>query len=1045
MARSQLYITNIGSGPYVRTCTAVTDASARDINFLSVIGGTTSVKKFAADLNRSGDNLSIETCGHFRTVSKGYDVYLSKDPGSQYSHAIFCRKDHVEQTHSGDEELFATIYLKKHFNYTSDILSSTDDLTDLYDALYAKLYNNLSAPLLREWMPYVLNQFVIHGDCRLLRVHNCSDSPFCAIALDICTSDLYDYLQRGIRESEIFIVPGENTSETMQEVTGLDSYLAAFRDTLARRIQSAFRPEFVPGVDKYDERLETLCGWSEYQGLNPYPAQRDVLQAIHNKLSHDDVVLLKGEMGTGKTILGSFSSFLANKKGCTNIVLAPSYLKNKWMQEIKQYVPFAEVVCIESLEDLQAVEAKVKDKTRRNHLFLIMSNETAKMSYYERPCAVYGIKTKPHTVFDENIGQYRKSLIFDQHVYRCPVCGQIINKKIETGRGRYKTTEYVPVTDEEFSSKRIGLTDYCHNTIKVWNDKTGVYDERECGAKLWTVYNKDDRAHDWVNLSGRVGWIQRRLIPKKIEALTAKEKLNEVESSQLVTLTNKQAELNNDNFIIRAPRLYSIAKYIRKYWAGMVDFFIADEIHNFKAKDSAQGQAFGHLLRSARKSILLTGTLLNGKASSIFYILFRAFPRMMLKAGYSYDDCTLFWTTYGVSKTETSRQITSSGSVKDTNKSPKELPGISPLVFTKFLLESAVFLNMRDISDGLPGYTEHPVPVDMSYAMRMHFDEVNNDLRSMLTPFALRRNHDVSGAQVMSQVINTMLLWPDCPYDNPPIKSKEGTVVYNVPSYHDLTYAKEEEMMRIIDEHIAAGEHVLVYYHFTKRTDLGRRLVERIQSHGYQATELQTDTGKTENRSAWIDEQVENGLQVLVCNPKLVENGLDLLPFTTIIWFQTGYELNTLRQASRRSWRLNQTNDVNVYYLYYKDCPQQDAMSLMATKLQAALAIEGEFSEEGLSAMSNNEDVLTQIASSVVEGISRTVDATIFTKITASQAREASEALRAKAEARHTNSAQLKGLPITVNKKHHDAVASSVEMEILRNFYRGIDTLGLSA
>ena len=35
----------------------------------------------------------------------------------------------------------------------------------------------------------------------------------------------------------------------------------------------------------------------------------------------------------------------------------------------------------------------------------------------------------------------------------------------------------------------------------------------------------------------------------------------------------------------------------------------------------------------------------------------------------------------------------------------------------------------------------------------------------------------------------------------------------------------------------------------------------------------------------------------------------------------------------------------------------------MATKLQASMAIEGKFSEEGLNAMSNNEDLLTQIAS----------------------------------------------------------------------------------
>ena len=726
--------------------------------------------------------------------------------------------------------------------------------------------------------------------------------------------------------------------------------------------------------------------------------------------------------------------------------MAPSYLKNKWIQEIKQFVPFAEVVCVESLEQLQALESKVKNKKRRNHLFIIMSNETAKMSYSERPCAVYGYQTRDHKYFDDDTGEYKHTLVFDKHVYRCPVCGQVITKKIEAGSGRNKTIEYIPVTDEDFSSKKIGLTDYCHNKIKVWNDKTGAYEDKGCGAKLWTAYNRDDRNHGWVNLAGNVGWIQRKVIPSKIQNLMAKDELNEQESAALVKLTEKQTALDDGSFIVRAPRLYSIAKYIRKYWKGMIDFFIADEIHNFAAKDSAQGQAFGHLLRASKKSILLTGTLLNGKASSIFYILFRAFPRLMLKAGYSYDDCNLFWGTYGVSKTVTNRHITASGVVReDRSGSVKELPGISPLVFTKFLLESAVFLNMRDISDGLPGYSEHPVPVDMDPRMRAHFDEVNQDLREMLTPFALRRNHDVNGSKVMSQIVNTMMVWPDCPYDNPPIKSKEGTVVYNVPSYHDLDYTKEEEMMRIIDEKIANGEHVLVYYYYTNRTDLGRRLVDRIRSNGYRATELKRNTSKSENRSAWIDEQVEKGLQVLVCNPKLVENGLDLLPFTTIIWFQTGYELNTLRQASRRSWRLNQTKDVNVYYLYYSDCPQQDAMSLMATKLQAALAIEGEFSEEGLTAMSNNEDVLTQIASSVVQGISMTVDATIFTKVTASEVRETNEALRLKAENRHIGTAKLKGLPVTINKKHHDAAVSSTEMEIIKNFYRGIDSLGISA
>ena len=85
-----------------------------------------------------------------------------------------------------------------------------------------------------------------------------------------------------------------------------------------------------------------------------------------------------------------------------------------------------------------------------------------------------------------------------------------------------------------------------------------------------------------------------------------------------------------------------------------------------------------------------------------------------------------------------------------------------------------------------------------------------------------------------------------------------------------------------------------------------------------------------------------------------------------------------MRQASRRSWRLSQTKDIQVYFFYYHGTIQEQAMALMATKLQAAQTIEGNFSEEGLKAMSNNEDILTQIANNVVNDIKQVVDMEAF-------------------------------------------------------------------
>ena len=92
--------------------------------------------------------------------------------------------------------------------------------------------------------------------------------------------------------------------------------------------------------------------------------------------------------------------------------------------------------------------------------------------------------------------------------------------------------------------------------------------------------------------------------------------------------------------------------------------------------------------------------------------------------------------------------------------------------------------------------------------------------------------------------------------------------------------------------------------------------------------------------------------------------------FPSLIFYETGYDLFTLRQASRRSWRIGQKHPCRVYYLYYQETMQARAMELMARKLDASLALEGQFSAEGLAAMSAESGSLTmELAKSLVENI----------------------------------------------------------------------------
>ena len=128
-------------------------------------------------------------------------------------------------------------------------------------------------------------------------------------------------------------------------------------------------------------------------------------------------------------------------------------------------------------------------------------------------------------------------------------------------------------------------------------------------------------------------------------------------------------------------------------------------------------------------------------------------------------------------------------------------------------------------------------------------------------------------------------------------------------------------------------------------------------------------------REEWVQKRLAAGLQVLITNPSLVETGLDLNAFTTLIFYSMGYKLFTLRQASRRSWRINQTAPrVEVYLLYYKDTMQHKAMKLMASKLAVAGIIEGNFTEEGLAAMSDVQDMTSQMAKELMLGIRDNVE-----------------------------------------------------------------------
>src|SRR3546814_1772782 len=100
-----------------------------------------------------------------------------------------------------------------------------------------------------------------------------------------------------------------------------------------------------------------------------------------------------------------------------------------------------------------------------------------------------------------------------------------------------------------------------------------------------------------------------------------------------------------------------------------------------------------------------------------------------------------------------------------------------------------------------------------------------------------------------------------------------------------------------------------------------------LEQEGFKVAVLRASVDASQ-REDWIAEQIDRGIDVLITNPELVKTGLDLLEFPTIVFLQSGYNVYSLQQAARRSWRIGQKQPVRVVYLGYANSSQMTCLGL---------------------------------------------------------------------------------------------------------------------
>jgi hypothetical protein len=701
----------------------------------------------------------------------------------------------------------------------------------------------------------------------------------------------------------------------MQLPKEINEYLRAWAPELGERILQTYPP-----LHGFDDAASPLTG----QLLRkPFPAQTLAMMGVVKRWNEARGAAVIAECGTGKTLISLGAVHVhSDRKPFAALAMVPPQLVEKWAREAFLTLPRVRVFFIDGLRTPTSSvgHAGVNEVRLRNGRIIREGLRTTLTELRQRKTA--------------RTARQRWDSI----------CG--FPALFIVGRDRGKLSYF-------------------------WRHAYGL---AHCGRYQGSVVNADTGCPIYLGEDG-----QRLLFvdfkKAKLSEILGGPNGNETRKSRRALYS---ALWQADGKKIRR---FAPVDFIGRYMPDFFDYAIADEVHELKG-DTAQGNALGTLAGCAQHTVVLTGTLLGGYADEVFNILFRMHPARMVHEGFEYGEAGVraFTETYGLLEKITVIEPTDNAcSEARVTKRVRRRPGASPLLFGRFLMSLGAFISLEDISEALPPYREEVVSVEMDPPLKEAYKKLEEDVKNAL------KEHR-GNQSVMSVALNALLLYPDRPFRlgnlfgweyDPATQRRERFLIAETPDLNeDHVYAKERRLVEEVKVELGRGRRCQIYAVYTQKRDVTQRLERILTNEGIRVALLTTDV-PPEARESWYDRQLRGGVQAVICHPKLVQTGLDLIDFPTILFYETGYSIYVLRQASRRSWRIGQRLPVKVKYLHYAETMQESCLRLMGKKLLVSLAMEGKFSSEGLQAINDEDDILMAIARELVtqKGIGERADA----------------------------------------------------------------------
>ena len=695
----------------------------------------------------------------------------------------------------------------------------------------------------------------------------------------------------------------------------IGDYLHANTNELATRILQSFPP--LHAIDDPPSPLISKLL------RKPYPAQTLAIMGLVRRWQQARAGAVIAECGTGKTLISLGAVYThAEGRPFTAIAMVPPQLVEKWCREAILTLPRVRVFIIDGLRT---------PTSSNNH------HGVNEVRLRNKRIVREGLKT--------SLTELR------------------LRRSYSSARKRWDAICGCP------SVWVVG-----RDRAKLGNFWRHAYQIARCGRYQGSVVNPDSGCPVYLGTEGE------RLLAMDFKKVKLSEMLGQGDETNHARRPLYSALWQADGKKIRR---FAPVDFIGRYMSdGFFDYAIADEVHELKGGDTAQGNALGTLAASARHIAVLTGTLLGGYALDLFNILFRLEPSRMLEEGFEHGEAGVraFTEAYGLLERITVIEPADNAcSEARVTTRFRHRPGASPLLFGRFLMSLGAFVSLEDISDALPPYQEEVVSVEMDQPLQKAYEDLEEDIKKAL------REHR-GNQSVISVALNALLAYPDRPFGfgdligrefNPETQRREPFLIAATRDLdEDIVYAKERRLVEEIKSSLERGRKVQVYAVYTQKRDVTRRLESILAREGIRVAILTTEVAP-ELRESWYERQLQAGMQVCIAHPRLVQTGLDLWAMADIYFYETGYSIYTLRQASRRSWRIGQKKNVNVKFFYYAGTMQEACLRLMGKKLLVSLAMEGKFATDGLQAIDEGDDILMAMARELVteKGIGESADA----------------------------------------------------------------------